>query len=134
MNPSRRGFTLVECSIAAAAAAILVAIALPSYHGRELKVARLDAVEALTRLQLTQEQYRAAHGLYAHDLQGLRGVAATSGQGRYTLTLQRTGADAYRAVAHAHGVQAKDRDCPEVTLDVAMGFPTYGPKPACWNR
>ena len=133
MNPRRAGFTLIECAVTCAMAAVLAAIAIPSYQGRERRMARLDAVDAITRVQATQEQHRSAHGLYATELGALR-VAPTSAQGRYALTLERTGAESFRAVARASGSQRRDHDCPELTLDVAQGFPTYGPKAACWNR
>jgi prepilin-type N-terminal cleavage/methylation domain-containing protein len=129
-----RGFTLVECATVCAMAGVLAAIALPAYQGEARRAARLDAVQALTRLQMEQESHRANHGLYASQLSALRGVAPVSEQGRYTLTLENTGPEAYRATAQARGVQVRDTACPALTLDVNAGFATFGPNAPCWNR
>lgn len=129
-----RGFTLIEISIVLAVSAVLAALALPSYRSHALRMARLDAVQALTRLQMAQEQHRALNGLYASDLTALRGVTATSLQGRYALVLEATGPESYRASANALGPQAADRDCGALTLEVAQGFARAGPSTQCWNR
>ncbi len=129
-----RGFTLVECLGVCAVAAVLVTVAWPTWRGHGLRAARLDAVSALTRLQTVQEQYRSLHGLYAAELSVLHGVAPVSDQGRYTLALQRTGPESYRATALARGVQVHDAECGALTLDVQLGFATAGPGPQCWNR
>jgi type IV pilus assembly protein PilE len=128
------GFTLVECATVCAVVAVLAAVALPSFQGEARRAARLDAVQALTRLQITQEQYRSAHGLYAGELGALRGVSPVSDQGRYTLSLAVTGPEAYRATAQARGSQARDSHCPVLTLEVAQGFAQFGPNAQCWNR
>ena len=60
-RPAGRGFTLVECAVVCAIVGILGAVALPSLRGHELRSARIDAVDALTRLQAAQEQHRLAH-------------------------------------------------------------------------
>lgn len=128
------GFTLVESATVCALIGVLTAAAIPSFQGHQLRMARLDAVQALTRVQAAQEQHRALHGLYASDLSALRGVPATSPQGRYTIVLSSSGGESYRATASASGVQLQDRACPALTLDVAAGFTNSGPSPACWNR
>lgn len=134
--PSPPGHTLVELCMAMAVAAVLAAVALPPYRSQQLQAGRVDAVAALTRLQLAQEQHRAAHGLYASQLGALRGVGAASPQGSYTLALALTGADAYRATATARpeGPQGGDDDCTTLTLDVVQGFAQIGPTARCWQR
>lgn len=129
-----RGFTLVECLTVCAVVAVLAAVAWPAWQGHGLRAARLDAVAALTRLQTVQERYRSLHGLYAAELTVLQGVAPVSDQGRYTLALERTGPESYRATALARGVQTGDRECSALTLEVSLGFATAGPGPQCWNR
>jgi type IV pilus assembly protein PilE len=129
-----RGFTLVELAVALAAALVLATIAVPSYRGHLLRARRIDAVQALTRLETKQEQRRAASGLYASDLGGLAGVGATSAQGFYLITLESTGPNSYHAAALAIGAQADDKRCATITLDVASGFAHAGPTPTCWNR
>jgi len=130
------GFTLVEVTIAATVAAVLASIALPSYRSQQLRAGRVDAVAALTRLQAAQEQHRGLHGLYASQLRSLRGVAATSPQGRYGVVLASVSAEGYRATATAlpDGPQAADHDCAELTLDVERGFTRSGPSARCWQR
>lgn len=135
MHGAQHGFTLTEVAIVCAIVGILASIALPSWRGRELQAGRLDAVDALTRLQTAQERHRADHGLYAPQLSSLR-LAPTSAQGRYQLSLELTGPEAYRASAQARegGPQAADRDCATLTLDVRSGFAQAGPSARCWNR
>jgi hypothetical protein len=55
-------------------------------------------------------------------------------QQRYTLALTLIGPDAYLASANAQGVQAGDRDCRALTLEVTQGFARAGPSASCWNR
>jgi type IV pilus assembly protein PilE len=128
------GFTLIECLIVLAIAAILAGLTVPSLRGHERRAARLDAVQALMRVQAEQENMRSLHGLYTDDLRALRGVQPISPQGRYTLSLATKGPEAYRAVAQATGDQQADLACAAITLDVTLGFPTRGPTPACWGQ
>ncbi len=133
-RPGTAGFTLIECLMVLVILAIVAGLALPGLRGSERRVARLDAVQALTRMQGEQENYRAQNGLYSADLAALRGVQPISPQGRYTLSLSANGPEGYRAVAQAAGDQQADRDCAAITLDVSLGFATRGPTPACWGH
>ncbi len=142
-TPRARGFTLVECLVTCALVGVFTTLALPSYQSYELRAGRLDAVDALTRIQVAQEQHRAHHGGYAQDLAALRSGAAPSapgaqsvqsGQGRYLLALHREDAESYTATATARGTQAKDPDCSALTLQVVQGFVQTGPDAKCWNR
>ena len=128
------GFTLVETVVVCAVAAILAGLAWPAFRSYDLRAGRLDAVEALTRVQAAQEQYRSAHGLYAGDLKALLGTAARSPQGRYAITLALDGPVTYLASADALGAQAQDPGCATLTLQVRLGFAQVGPHTACWQR
>jgi type IV pilus assembly protein PilE len=66
---SKLGFTLLELMIVAVVIAVLAAIALPSYQSYVIKARRSDAKEALIRLALHQERFRANFPCYARDIQ-----------------------------------------------------------------
>lgn len=133
-SAAARGFTLVECLTACCMAALLVTLAIPAFRGHDLRAGRLDAIEALTRVQVAQEQHRNAHGLYAGDLQALLGVTGRSTQGRFSIAVTITGPQSYRATASALAPQAGDASCAEITLSVKEGFAQLGPSAACWLR
>ncbi len=135
-HPARpgRGLTLVELLVALALAALLLTLGLGGQRSSELRIGRLDAVDALTRVQQAQEQHRSAHGLYASEFAALRGTSATSPQGRYAIAIQITGGEAYRATAVAQGAQARDSHCATLTLEVRQGFAQTGPDAGCWIR
>lgn len=129
-----RGFTLVECLTACCMAALLVTLAVPAFRGHDFLAGRLDAVEALTRLQVAQEQHRNAHGLYAGDLQALLGVSGRSPQGRFSIAVTLTGPQSYQATASAMGPQTGDQGCARITLSVQQGYAQIGPNAGCWLR
>ncbi|MBK1615732.1 pilus assembly protein PilE [Rubrivivax gelatinosus] len=120
---------------ACAITGILAGIALPSWQGSLMKARRVDAVQALTRLQAAQERYRDEHGHYAATLEALR-IGTRSEAGHYTLTVEAESAVRYRALATpaAGGPQAGDADCAPLTLAVDSGFARSGPNRRCWNR
>ena len=128
------GFTLVEAMMVCAVVAILATLAWPSFRGHDFRTGRLDAVEALSRVQMAQEQHRSAHGLYAGELSALLGTSARSPQGRYAINVALNGPEAYRATASALGAQAQDPGCATITLQVKLGFAQTGPHAGCWQR
>jgi type IV pilus assembly protein PilE len=130
-----RGFTLVDLLTTGAVVGVLAAVALPSYQAQVLRARRADAVAALTLLQAAQERRRAQFGLYSDDFAALK-VASASTEALYTLSVQLTGPDSYRATATplAGTPQAGDRDCPQLALQVQSGFAQIGPSARCWNR
>jgi type IV pilus assembly protein PilE len=129
-----RGFTLVEALVTLGLVALMATFGVQGLQGQRLKSGRVDAVNALTRVQIAQEQYRSAHGLYAAELQALQGTAATSPEGRYAIVIEVLGAESYRATAIARGAQAADSSCTALTLEVRQGFAQNGPDAGCWNR
>ena len=129
-----QGYTLVECLVVCSIVGLMSTLAFSTARQHTLRAGRLDAVDALTRIQLAQEQHRALHGMYSAELSALRSGTAQSRQGRYSLQLQRTAGESYTAVATALGSQSRDGDCPALTLAVDQGYPQVGPNAACWNR
>lgn len=114
--------------------AILAAVAWPSFRGHDFRAGRLDAVDALTRVQMAQEQHRSVNGLYAGELGALLATSARSPQGRYAISLALSGPEAYQATASALGAQAQDPGCATITLQVKLGFAQTGPHAGCWQR
>jgi len=135
--PSRpsHGFTLVEVATVCVIAAIVAAIALPSFNSYLRRGKRHDAITALTRLQQAQSSYQYQNGRYAADLAAL-GLPGHSLEGLYSLQISSSGADGYSAAATAApgSGQAKDGDCSALRLTVSPSGTDYGPKASCWNR
>jgi type IV pilus assembly protein PilE len=141
------GFTLVELLVALGVAAVLSAIAVPSYRQVVQRALRQDARLALLRIQGQQERHFTQHLRYAGRLQppidaeGL-GLEPLSEGGGYRLFLR---ADdnglGYTATARATGRQADDNDCALLWLDQsgqrgsedAAGRPHPPGEGRCWN-
>lgn len=131
-----KGFTLVELCVVLAVAGLLATVAWPSYQTQLQRGRRVDAVTALMRVQLAQENHRAHHGLYASQLSVLAGsTAPRSGEGLYDIELV-GGGDHYeaRATARAGSVAADDRKCAVLSLRVRDGLADFAPSSYCWNR
>jgi type IV pilus assembly protein PilE len=123
--PSRRpaaGFTLIELTCVLAVAAILAAIAYPSFQQVLHRVRRADALAALMQLQSAQERYRADHAY--GDLPSLR-AAATSPAGHYRLAVAAHDEAGYELRASAAGGQHTDADCRHLRLLVAGANVAY---------
>lgn len=132
-----RGFTLIELCIVAAVVGILSSVAWPSYREHLQRARRADAVAALTRVHIAQEQYRARHGQYAPSLAALTGAGAPiSPEGFYEIALDPPAGVTVTvaALARAGGAQAADRDCLRITLTLQDGVAEHGPHARCWGR
>ena len=131
------GFTLVEIAVVLAVATVLIALTVPPALSYLHKSRRSDAVAALTRIQLAQEQFRAHHGVYSINASALVGASAPRSEGGYyDISLVQVQADRYQAmaVARADAAQATDRECLQLTLSVDQGLAEFGPSARCWNR
>lgn len=131
----QRGFTLTEVLIAVAIIGILAAIALPSYSAYVQKARRTDAKEALLRIQLEQERWRANNASYAGKLvDDLGWSEAKSAEGHYSLALSDASATSFTATATAIGIQAKDTSCKEISLTYSAGTLTKKATSSdCWK-
>ena len=133
---SRAGFTLVELCVVLAVAGLLASIAWPSFQSQLQRSRRADAVTALLRVQMAQENHRAHHGLYASQLSALVGAAASrSSEGLYDIELLEGGGDRYvaRATARAGSLAATDGGCTVLSLQVREGLAEFAPSTRCWN-
>lgn len=131
------GVSLVEVCVALAVIGVLAATAWPSHLGSLYRARRADAVAALGRLQMAQEQHRARTGDYVTTLDGLGTAGRTrSDEGHYLLSVEPAEPGAVVLVARARddGPQAGDTACPTITLHLRQGFADAGPDGRCWNR
>ena len=128
------GFTLIELMIVVAIIGILAAIAYPSYRDYVIKSQRSDAHEALTRIEMAQEKWRANNTTYTGTLGNLN-VDATSTEGYWSLAL--SGATATGYTATATRINGNDPDCPTITLVKSAAATTYNGETSkedseCW--
>jgi type IV pilus assembly protein PilE len=139
-QPAQRhacGFTLVELCVVLAVAGVLATVAWPSFQSQLQRSRRADAVSALLRVQMAQENYRSHHGLYAPQLSALKGAATPrSGEGLYDIELHSQGGDGYEARARARpgSLAAGDTGCTVLSLQVRAGLADFAPSARCWNR
>jgi type IV pilus assembly protein PilE len=129
-----RGVTLVDLMVVLAITGVLASMALPSYQAQIAKARRSDAIAALTRVQLAQEQFRAHHGSYALALTALQGAGPTSPNGHYDVALVGAHAGGFIARALPRETEPRDSGCSELTVTVSNGIAVFGPSPHCWNR
>ena len=123
------GFSLVELMIAVAIAALLAAVALPTFLDSIRKGRRAEAFAALAQVQQAQERWRANHPSYAAsvsnaaggDPPGLGLPSTTTPAGYYTLALSDVSATAYTATATAVGSQANDLACAKLVVKIDGG-------------
>jgi len=134
-NRLQSGFTLIELMIAVAVLAILLAVALPSYKDSMRKSRRTDAYTSLNTVQQAQERWRSNNPAY-NDLltasatatpPGL-GLAGTTANSHYAVSLENVGPIGYTAVATASSTssQAEDGACARLRVRINGGNIFYG--------
>ena len=74
LTHTRRGFTLIELMVVLAVAAILSAVALPSYQGQVAKGRRADGKQALVELAHKLERFYTERGTFAGATLGGSGL------------------------------------------------------------
>jgi type IV pilus assembly protein PilE len=151
-QPQRRrhsGFTLIELIVAMVIAAILAAIAIPSYSTYVLKSHRTEAKSALLDIASLEERYFSANNKYTQtpsDLgyTGSAGTAFNVGNNYYNVLVAKVDATApttaipggtpatYALTATAIGTQLKDTTCLSFTLD-QQGNQGPVANAACWK-
>jgi len=130
MHNTEQGFTLIELVVVMVIAAILTAIAVPSYNQYMQKSRRIDAKNALAAVQLAQEKYRGNSTAYSTTLASL-GLSAASPQGYYTVSITSATASSYaaQAVINTTSAQASD-SCNTLTIN-QEGF--LSSNDSCWG-
>ena len=144
---ARTGFTLIELMIVIIVAAVLAAIALPSYRQSVYKSRRAEAMTALANMQQAQERWRSNATTYQDTLANPVGAsAATSPSGYYALSIvaNSVSASGYALRATAAGTQTGDTGCQIFEVLAANGTITYrsyaaggaqnGTPDRCWVR
>ncbi|MFM2345979.1 MAG: hypothetical protein RL654_732 [Pseudomonadota bacterium] len=104
--------------------ALLATIALPSWQQQLQRGRRSDAIAALARIELAQQDWRSHHAQFALTL-GPDGLAlpALSPGGHYRLALSADGLDlasSYRAVAQGIGAQQEDSGCLWMAIELSQ--------------
>lgn len=136
LHARRRGFTLIELMIVLVVAAILGAIALPSYQSSVRKARRADAMDAAVGVLQAQESYRANNPSYSSSLSSLKPVqSATSTGGYYGAALSAVSGAGYTLTLSAVSgkSQASDSGCTSLVVTVTNGSPSYTPT-GCWSK
>lgn len=141
----QEGFTLIEMLIVVTVGAILVTLAVPSYQEHLRRARRADGKEALLRLQLEQERFRANRVSYATTVgSGGTGLALPdavgnlrrSADGHYTVSIVSASATGYVLQADgggslSSGRQAHDGTCTVLQLSLSPTGESREP-PICW--
>ncbi len=122
-----RGLTLIEMVVVLTLLALLTAIALPSWQQQLQRSRRGDAIAALARIELAQQDWRSRHAQFAPTLaaDGLA-LPALSPGGHYRLAIAIATdapdpASGYRAVAQAIGAQQGDSNCLWMAIELLQG-------------
>jgi len=135
MRRAARGFTLVDMAVVTAIVGVLASVAMPSYQAQIAKSQRTDAIAALTRIQVEQEQFRAHHGSYALALTSLKGASGTlSPGGHYDIALISAHPGGFIARASPRDTSLREGGCADLTVTVYDAQAVFGPSARCWNR
>jgi len=145
-----KGFTLVELLTAMVIAAILLAVAIPSYRTQTQKSRRTEAKTALLDLASREERFNSTNSAYSSTPSNL-GYSGTwplkVGSGYYQITAcvaatTTCGTDtgtgqAFLLTAQPVGTQANDAQCGSFTLDSTglqkVTGSSSGSPSTCWN-
>jgi type IV pilus assembly protein PilE len=144
------GFTLVELLTAMVIAAILMAVAIPSYRAQTQKSRRTEAKTALLDMASREERFNSTNSSYSSTPSNL-GYSGTwplkVGSGYYQITAcvaanTTCGTDAgtgqaFLLTAQPVGAQANDTQCGSFTLDSTglqkVTGTSSGSPSTCWN-
>lgn len=120
-------FTLIELMVVVAIIGILAAIAYPSYIEYVQRARRADGQDAILRVQLAQEKWRANNASYG-SLDDLD-IPAESSEGYFTLALSDPSATGYTLTATS--TEQLAGACHTLTLTISTTGETRSPA-GCW--
>jgi len=127
------GFVVIEMMVVLAILGILLAVIVPDYLQYQLRSYRLEAKQELYRLAGLQQDYYLQNRQYSVRLSVFEGLQDSyltpSGRFRIQLQAQPTG---YLIQAQAVGVQQRDSDCQQFSLD-HLNQRQSGPSAVCWQ-
>ena len=139
------GFTLAELMITVAIAALLLAVAVPSYQSYVQKSRRTEARSARMDLAAREERYFSTNNAYTNTPANLNYTTFTPvGSGYYNVTINVTAANpanvpptqaGYVIQATTTGIQVPDKTCVTFTVD-QTGTQTStgtGTVQTCWQ-
>lgn len=140
------GFTLIELMIVVAVMGIIAAIAYPSYTDSVRKSRRADAMQALLKLQLDQEKWRANHTSYTGTIDGtncstsvatgLCWSSAAISMDYYTISIVSPTTSTFTGRATAHATKSQNDDKEGGVACNVMDVNQDGPagQLACWRK
>ena len=141
----RDGFTLIELMVTVSIAALLLAIAAPSYTTYIRKSRRTEARQALLDLASREERYMSTNNAYTNTAAslGYSAIPAVIGSGYYTMApvAATATAPAYftaTATPVAGKGQDKDAPCQSFTVDStgkqsSLNSSAADSTSSCWN-
>lgn len=136
-NVTQQGFTLVELMIVVVIAAVLAAVAYPSYQQYAIRANRSAAQSFILGVANKQEQYILDARQYADSLSTLSMSVPVEVSRNYAISIAGVtlSPPAYSIVATPTGTQlTKDTQCGTVTINQAgqKGISGSGPVTECW--
>lgn len=142
------GLTMIELMIVTCVVTVFLVLMMPSFRGEILRARRVDALQAIDRVQQRQALWRAQQPVYASSLTEL-GLSANSPGGHYAVSVETAPsslASSYIISAAASGPQAADTLCRHLRIALEGGrwLESSGPDTGygndattnrrCWNR
>lgn len=144
--PSRpqAGFTLVELMIVVVVAAVLLAVALPSFMDSIRKGRRSEAFAAMATMQQAQERWRSSNPSYASSSDTGFATVTTGPGGYYSVSVAAgSTSTSYEIIADGTGSsQANDTTCARLGVRAADGSIqyasgstfSYANSNPCWSK
>ena len=133
MRKTNFGFTLIELMITVAIISILAAFALPAYGRYVERARRVQAITAISDMQMRLERWRADNPTYLVT-NGAAGFGNFTTTDYYTIALSGASATGYTLTATGTGPQASDSKCATVSIVYLNGATTRGSgQDVCWK-